>query len=426
MAYGGATPARGATPAKGATPARSATPAKGATPARGAMSAKRLIYLDNASTSYPKPKAVTRAVELAASRFGVNPGRGGYSLTRRVDRLIFEARKSFASFFNLADASRIIFTPSGTYSLNIAIRGLLKKGDHVITLGRQHNAVVRPLCQQSAGFDISTCAWDTASAIGENDIVSLITSRTRAVVVNHASNVDGRLYPLEKIGRITRQLGLTLIVDAAQSAGLVEIDMKKANVDLLCVTGHKSLMGPMGIGLLALAESVDLKPLISGGTGSFSDDEQMPEKFPDRLEPGTVNLPGIAGLAAGLKEVNKIGVKKIFAHKMKLCKRAYDGLSALDGVTLYWPQNERARVPLFSFNIDAWDPAEVGDILDRRYSIACRVGLHCAPKAHMEIGTYPTGTIRFAPGFYTKLFEIDAFVSAVKEIAAKKSGRRKR
>ena len=390
------------------------------------MSGKRPIYLDNASTSYPKPKSVTRAVALAASRYGVNPGRGGYSLTRRADRLIFEARKSFATFFNLADASRIIFTPSGTYSLNMAIRGLLKKGDHVITLGRQHNAVVRPLCDRSASLDISTCPWDAASPIRENDIVSLITERTRAVVVNHASNVDGRLYPLEKIGRITRKLGLYLIVDAAQTAGLVEIDMEKMNIDLLCVTGHKSLMGPMGIGLLALAESVDLKPLISGGTGSFSDDEQMPEKFPDRLEPGTVNLPGISGLAAGLKVVNRIGVKKIFAHKMNLCKRAYSRLKAIDGVTIYWPQKDSERVPLFSFNINAMDPAEVGDKLDRRYAIACRVGLHCAPKAHMELSTYPTGTIRFAPGFYTKVYEINAFVSAVREIAGKKSRRRKR
>ena len=390
------------------------------------LTARRLIYLDNASTSYPKPGAVTRAVERAVGDFGVNPGRGGYSLTRRVDRLIFEARKSFASFFNLADASRIVFTPGGTYSLNMAIRGLLKKGDHVITTGRLHNAIARPLYDRSAGLDVTALGvggsgvGGSVSAIRENNIASLVTRRTRAVVVNHASNVDGLLYPLEKIGRITRKLGLALIVDAAQSAGLVGIDMKKANIDLLCVTGHKSLMGPMGIGLLAVAPTVDLKPLLSGGTGSFSDDEQMPANYPDRLEPGTLNLPGIAGLAAGFKEVNRIGVKKIFAHKMKLCIRAYDALTAMEGVTVYWPRKDSGRVPLFSFNIDAWDPAEVGDILDRRYSIACRVGLHCAPKAHMEIGTYPTGSIRFAPGFYTKVFEVDAFIDAVKLIAVKR------
>jgi len=364
------------------------------------MPARRLIYLDNASTSYPKPKAVVRAVERAVGSFGVNPGRGGYSLTRRVDRLIFEARKSFASFFNLADSSRIVFTPGGTYSLNMAIRGLLKKGDHVITTGRLHNAVVRPLYDRSVRLDITALGGGgsggggsggggSVSAIRENDISSLVTHRTRAVVVNHASNVDGLLYPLEKIGRITRKLGLVMIVDAAQTAGLVEIDMKKANIDLLCVTGHKSLMGPMGIGLLAVAPGIDLKPLFT-----VSDDERMPAKFPDRLEPGSLNLPGIAGLAAGLKEVNRIGVKKIFAYKMKLCVRAYDALNAMEGVTVYWPRKDSERVPLFSFNIDAWDPSEVGDILDRRYSIACRVGLHCAPKAHMDIGTYPIGSIR--------------------------------
>jgi len=386
------------------------------------MTAKRLIYLDNASTSYPKPRAVVRAVESAISSFGVNPGRGGYSLTRRADRLIYEARRSFAAFFNLADASRIVFTPGVTYSLNMAVRGLLKKGDHVIATGRQHNAIVRVLYDRPAGLDISTTGAVSLSDVRKDDIASLVTSRTRAVVVNHASNVDGLLYPLEKIGRITRKLGLALIVDAAQTAGLVDIDMKKANVDLLCVTGHKSLMGPMGIGLLAAAPTIDLNPLITGGTGSFSDDARMPSNYPDRLEPGTLNLPGIAGLAAGLKEVSGMGLGKIFAHKMKLCKKAHSALKSIDGVTLYWPRKESERVPLFSFNIDAMDPAEAGDILDRRYSIACRVGLHCAPAAHREIGTYPAGSIRFAPGIYTKLSEIDVFISAVKMMA----GRRKR
>ena len=381
--------------------------------------AAKLIYLDNASTSYPKPIAVARAVERAVSRYGVNPGRGGYKLTRRVDRLVYEARKSFASFFNLKDASRLIFTPGGTHSLNMAIRGLLKKGDHVICTGRQHNAVIRPL--HASSFAVSTLGWNGVCAIRESDIRALVTRRSRAIVVNHASNVDGLLFPLEKIGRIARKLGLALIVDAAQTAGLVEIDIVKSKVDLLCVTGHKSLMGPAGIGLLAVSPTVDIEPLVFGGTGSFSEAAVMPKKYPDYLEPGSINLPGIAGLAAGLKEVQKTGMKKIFARKMSLCVTAYDALRKIGGVTLYWPRDKKARVPLFSFTIDGIDPSAVGDALDRRYSIACRVGLHCAPDAHREIGSYPLGLIRFSPGAYTKRSDISLFIRAVREIAGKRN-----
>ena len=383
--------------------------------------AAKLIYLDNASTSYPKPIAVARAVESAVSRYGVNPGRGGYKLTRTVDRLVYETRKNFASFFNLHDASRLIFTPGGTYSLNMAIRGLLKKGDHVITTGRQHNAVIRPLHAGGSSLSVSTLNWDGRSPIKESDIKALCTRRSRAIVVNHASNVDGLLFPLERIGRIARKLGLALIVDAAQTAGLVEIDMVKSKVDLLCVTGHKSLMGAAGIGLLAVSPTVEIEPLITGGTGSFSEAAVMPRRFPDYLEPGSINLPGIAGLAAGLKEVQRIGIKKIFARKMGLCVTAYDALRKIGGVTIYWPRDKKARVPLFSFTIDGIDPSAVGDALDRRYSIACRVGLHCAPSAHREIGSYPLGSIRFSPGVYTKVSEIDSFIRAVREIAGKRN-----
>lgn len=381
--------------------------------------AAKLVYLDNASTSYPKPKAVARAVERAISRYGVNPGRGGYALTRRVDRLVYEARKSLASFFNLADASRLIFTPGGTQSLNMAIRGLLKKGDHVICTGRQHNAVIRPI--HASSLAVSALGWDGYSAIRESDVKALCNRRSRAIVVNHASNVDGLLFPLERIGRIARKLGLALIVDAAQTAGLVEIDVVKSKVDLLCVTGHKSLMGPAGIGLLAVSPTVDIEPLVFGGTGSFSEAAVMPRKFPDYLESGSINLPGIAGLAAGLKEVQRIGIRKVFARKMGLCVTAYDALRKIGGVTIYWPRDKKARVPLFSFTIDGIDPSEVGDALDRRYSIACRVGLHCAPGAHREIGSYPLGSIRFSPGVYTSKSDINRFITAVSEISGKRT-----
>jgi cysteine desulfurase family protein len=381
---------------------------------------RKLIYLDNAATSYPKPGAVIRAVGRVLSEVAGNPGRSGYAGARKADMLLYRARCEAASFFGLRDASRLVFTPGGTWSLNMALKGLLKRGDHVIATRRQHNAVARVLMAKRSGFKVTTIDWNGESPLKEEDILRAAGPNSRAIVVNHACNVDGLIFPLAKIGRIADRLGLVLIVDAAQTAGLLPIDMRKMNIGVLCATGHKCLMGPAGTGILAVAPGVDVKPLLFGGTGSFSEEFSMPAPYPDRLEAGSLNLPGIAGLAAGIREIKKIGLEKIFKYKTALCELAFERLSAIGGVKIYRPRNPRNRAPLFSFTIDGADSAEAGDLLDRKYGIACRVGLHCAPMAHMEIGTYPEGSIRFAPGFYTKKREIAFFVKAVEEIVRKK------
>lgn len=378
---------------------------------------KKLIYLDNATTSYPKPKSVGRAIESALHDIGTSPGRSGYGRGRLADRYVYDIRVRLARFFNLPDPSGLIFTPGGTFSLNMAIKGYLEKRDHIIITGREHNSVIRPISDKKEQYGITSLKWDGISPLAEKDFKKHLRGNTRAILVNHASNVDGLLYPVEKIGRIAKKLGLALILDAAQTAGLLKIDMVKSNIDLLCVTGHKGMWGPQGIGLLAVAPGTEIKPIIVGGTGSFSEDVEMPSPYPDRLEPGTANLAGIAGLSAGLKEVQKIGIKKIFQHKMGLALKAYEGLKKIDKVKIYWGGRAKSRIPLFSFAIDGVDPALVGDILDRRYNIACRVGLHCAPMAHRELGTYPQGTIRFAPGYYTKTGEINTFVKAIARIS---------
>ncbi len=374
------------------------------------------VYLDNAATSWPKPEHVARAMQTAMADIGANPGRGGYAQARAAGRLIHDTRILAARFFNAPDPARVIFTPCATYSLNMALQGFFKKGDHVIVMGRQHNAVIRPLHDRRLGVKVSRLVWnDTAPLVKE--LARVQTKKTRALIVNHASNVDGFLYPLDTIGRAAKKRGLTLIVDAAQGAGNAAIDMRRQNIGILCATGHKGLLGPAGTGLLLLNAGIELMPLIKGGTGSYSDKEAMPAVYPDRLEAGSLNLPGIAGLGAGIRELMKLGLEKSIAKKMRRTEQAHAALSKIPGIRLYWPAKKELRIPLFSFSIDGIDPAEVGDMLDHRHNVACRVGLHCAPDAHREIGSFPEGTIRFAPGIYTTAAEVEHFIHAVREIA---------
>jgi cysteine desulfurase family protein len=379
-----------------------------------------LIYLDNASTSYPKPSAVLLAVGDALENLGASPGRGGYERARMADRLVYETRLMASRLFNAPDPARVIFTPGCTYSLNMALRGFLADGDHVIVTGRQHNAVMRPLEALEGRVTVSRFCWDGNRPLREEDFASLLTPRTRAVIVNHASNVDGLLYPLEAIGNIAKRFGLAMIVDVAQTAGMVDIDMIRDRVDILCVPAHKALWGIAGTGLLALGAGVDIEPLIHGGTGSFSESRAMPSAYPDRLEPGSMSLAGIAALNAGMKEVLRIGPREIMSAKMLLARIAYDGLRSVGGVRLFWPGNDAVRIPVFSFLLDRLDSSEVGAILDEKYNIACRVGLHCAADAHDEIGSFPAGAVRFAPGYFTGEKEVARFVTVVAELASGK------
>ncbi|MBI5177651.1 MAG: aminotransferase class V-fold PLP-dependent enzyme, partial [Nitrospinae bacterium] len=348
------------------------------------------------------------------------PGRGGYASARAADRLVYEARTRAAEFFGAHDPARVIFTPGGTYSLNMAIKGFLRAGDHIIVCGRQHNAVVRPLETLDGAIGVSRFVWDGMGPVREKDVEPLLTPRTRAMIVNHASNVDGLLYPLEPLGVFCKKHRLALIVDVAQSAGLVALDMKRHHISLLCATGHKGLWGLAGMGLLALGGGVELDPLVEGGTGSFSDSGRMPDAYPDRLEPGSMNLAGIAALNAGLREVGEAGIDAIFARKMRLALIAYGGLKGIGGMRIYWPERPEHRIPVFSFAVERMDCAEIGTRLDAEYGIACRAGLHCATQAHEEIGSYPQGTVRFAPGWFNQEAEVELFLKAVAAIVAKR------
>lgn len=378
---------------------------------------KHAVYFDNAATSWPKPPQVLSAVVRAARDIGASPGRGGYRAAQKADRLVYEARLTAAALFNAPDPARVIFTPGATVSLNIAIGGLLKSGDHVIATGRQHNAVIRTLYAERAGFKVSRFAWDGAGPITERDIRPLVRRSTRALVVNHACNVDGLVYPIEALGKAARELGLLLIVDAAQSAGTIPIDMRLQKISALCVSGHKGLWGPPGTGLLILGEGVDAEPVLYGGTGSFSEDRSMPRAYPDRLEPGTPNLWGIAGLSAGMRLVLEAGVSTIGAKKAEIADHVFDQLAGIKRVRLFRPARARARMPVFSFVIGGMGAGETADTLDRRYGIACRAGLHCAADAHRELGTFPEGTVRFAPGWRVSKRDAALFVRAVRELA---------
>jgi len=379
-----------------------------------------LIYLNNAATTLPKPPQVIRAIRNALEGIGANPGRGGDPLVYKADKLIYSARIRAAKFFGLPDPARLIFTPGCTYSINIAIRGALKNGDHVITTGRMHNAISRTVFDKRLGLQVSSIEWDGKSGFTEEMFNKYLTPATKAIIVNHGSNVDGLLLPMEAIGKIAKQLGLLLIVDTAQTAGVIPIDMERSGIGILCASGHKGLYGPAGIGILAVAPDVDIEPLVSGGTGSFSEDMDMPETYPDRFEPGSPNFSGIAGLDAGIAFIEKTGIEKIFRHKMKLCVEAYEGLIKFPDVNIFWPEKEANRLPLFSFTVGEMDPSEVAEHLDKKYRIATRTGLHCAPFAHKEIGTYPIGTVRVSPGFYNKRGDIKKLIKAVKDLSVKK------
>lgn len=372
-----------------------------------------MIYLDDASTSFPKPPSVHEAMLHGLRDVGANPGRGGYASARAADRLVYETRNLAADFFGAVDSARVVFTPGCTYSLNMALKGLLKAGDHVVVCGRQHNAVVRPLA--SVNPVVSNFDWDGRGPFEPKAFSRLLKPETKAVVVNHASNVDGLLFPLDELRDAAN--GVPLVIDCAQTAGVVEI--RTGDRDVVCAPGHKGLWGAAGVGILAFGKKIELEPVVVGGTGSFSEDAGAPPAYPDRLEPGTMNLPGIAALGAGMREVGAVGVANVFRKKMALALAAYERLSKIRGVKIFWPDDEARRVPLFSFTVEGLDPSEAADLLDRDHGIACRSGLHCAPRAHMELGTFPVGTVRFAPGYFNVPGDVDAFAAAVVEMAKK-------
>jgi cysteine desulfurase family protein len=329
---------------------------------------------------------------------------------------------NLADLFHVDDPSRIVFTKNVTEALNVAIRALLRPGDHVVTTGVEHNSVMRPLRHlESQGVKLTIVPCSHGGMPDLNRLGSALQAPTRLVVATHASNVIGNVLPLEAIISLAHRAGVPVLVDAAQTAGAYPIDVSAMEIDLLAFTGHKSLYGPTGTGGLCFGSEIDLEPLIRGGTGSASELEVQPEFLPDRLESGTLNMVGIAGLSAGVQFILEHGVEAIQNHERDLTHRFLQGVSHLPGVTIYGPQTVEQKIGVVSFNVEGASSSDVGLILDHTFNIMCRIGLHCAPAAHSTIGTYPSGTVRFAWSYFTTSDEIDAGVDALKTIVERQA-----
>ena len=377
------------------------------------------IYLDNASTSFPKAPTVATAMSDYITNRGININRGSYALAYDVEDIIYTTRQRLHTLFNGHDPSHVIFTQNVTMSLNMVIKGLLKAGDHVLVSSMEHNAVMRPLTQlrdKGITFDIIPC--DKMGSIQLESMDSLIRPNTVAMIINHASNVCGTIQSLESIGPICKAHNLQFIVDAAQTAGVIPIDVKACHIDALCFTGHKGLLGPQGIGGIILTKEMaqNLTPLIAGGTGSFSHLETMPTHMPDAFEAGTLNLPGIIGLNEGLAYIESQGMENIHKHELALTQSFLEGLQSIDGINIVGKKNIEDRPAVVSITIDGMDPASIAYELESNYHIMTRVGLHCAPRAHQTLGTYPEGTVRFSFGYANTHEDVESALSALHRI----------
>ncbi len=380
------------------------------------------IYLDNAATSFPKPSQVTEAVERTLRLNAANPGRGGHQLSLEAGRLVMECRETVARFFGIGDETRIAFTANATEAINLGLFGVLQPGDRVVTTSMEHNAVIRPLrALTQQGVDVVRVMADSFGFVDPAAIQQACLSGTRLLIVNHCSNVTGTLQAIEEIGPWCRKQGIIFMVDAAQSAGIFPIDVEEMAIDLLAVPGHKSLLGPPGTGFLYVRQGLNLRPLLYGGTGNFSQSESQPLEMPERLESGTLNTIGLAGLKAGIEFLEAIGLDHVQAHDQELLGQLIDGLSSLEGVTLYGPLGSEWHGGAISFNIKNIDAAMLGFRLDREYGICCRVGLHCAPVAHDTIGTLPEGTVRLSPGYFNTTDDIEQTLTALRTIIATES-----
>ena len=379
-----------------------------------------LIYLDNAATSFPKPKEVYDFMHEFYQKHGVNPGRSGYDATLETEEVVYGTRKMLTEFFNGTDPNYLTFSYNASDSLNMIIFGMVEKGDHVVSTMLEHNSVLRPLnvLKRDGVCDVTYVPFDQRGYVHPEDIKKAIRKNTKMVIVNHGSNVIGTVQPLAEVGRICREKGCCFAVDASQTAGAQKIDVQKMGIDLLAFTGHKCLMGPTGIGGSYIKEDVPIKGTRHGGTGVRSAYPYHLEEFPYRMECGTLNIIGVAGLHAGQKWIQKEGMENIHAREMKLWDKLRRGIEAIDGVTTYCAESVENHNAVLSFNVEGWDAGDVGTMLDVDYSIACRTGLQCAPKVHEGIGTFDMhGTVRFSLGPFNTEEHIDAAIEAVREIA---------
>ncbi len=374
------------------------------------------IYFDNGSTSWPKAPGVAESMSELLQKGAFNINRGNYEGAYEVEGIVLETREQLARLFHGMDSRHVIFTPGITYSLNYFIKGFLKSGDHVIVSGMEHNAVMRPLTQMThCGVTYDVAETNTDGSVSAKSVEKLIKDETKAVIVSHASNVCGTILPIKEIGAVCREHDIFFVVDAAQSAGTIPVDMQECGIDFLAFTGHKGLLGPQGVGGFLISERLDkdMTPYIAGGTGSKSDSLEMPDNLPDKYESGTMNLPGIIGLHAALSYIEETGISEIHERKMELTAYFLEKVQKLDGVRIVGKQDTKDRVAVVSLDFLREDNAVVAFELEQECGVMTRVGLHCAPLAHKSLGTYPQGTVRFAFGAGSTKEEIDRCIDGI-------------
>ncbi len=383
-----------------------------------------MIYLDNSATTFPKPEEVYRYMDSFYRKNGVNPGRSGFDAAIETEEIVQNTRKLLTRLFNGDDPNRLTFSYNASDSLNMILQGLAEKGDHVVTTMLEHNSVLRPLHHLvlEGIIEVTHVPFDNYGYVHPEEIRKAIRKNTKMVVVNHSSNVIGTVQPIAEIGKVCREKGVLLIVDASQSAGIIPIDMKAMNIDALAFTGHKCLMGPTGIGGSYVMEHVPVRYTRFGGTGVRSAQKTHLEEFPYRLECGTLNIVGVAGLFAGVQWVLEQGIEKLHAHEIALWDKMRKGLQQIPGVTTYCAENPENQNAVLSFNVNGFESGDIGTMLDVDYNIASRTGLQCAPMVHQQIGTDRIhGTVRLSIGPFNTEEHIDEAILAVSEIASLKN-----
>ncbi len=380
---------------------------------------EKLIFLDNGATSFPKPEEVYAFMDNFYRNFGVNPGRSGYDLCMETGELVETTRKMLIKFFNGKDPNRLCFSYNATDALNLIINGMLKKGDHAITTTIEHNSVLRPLYHlyKYNGVEVDYIPFNGKGFVDPDDFPRRIRKNTKLIIVNHASNVIGTIQPIKEIGEHCKERGIPFVIDASQSAGKIPVDIEEMNVDIVAFTGHKSLLGPMGIGGLYVREEIEIKHTRAGGTGVRSAVRTHLDEYPYRLEYGTLNVLGVAGLYAGVKWIEKKGLNNIHNNEMKLTTMLRDGLKDIEGVTLYCQDDLSDHISILPFNVNGLEALNTGTILDVDYNIASRTGLHCAPLVHKQLGTDKIhGAVRFGIGPFNTEEHINTAIKAVREI----------
>ncbi|CDA11001.1 aminotransferase class V-fold PLP-dependent enzyme [Intestinibacter bartlettii] len=377
------------------------------------------IYFDNSSTSFPKAPNVGRAMGEFIENGAFNINRGSYEGAYEAGSAVLDTREMLKDLFNCPNSKNVVFTPSVTYSLNFFIKGFLKPGDHVLVTSVEHNAVMRPLVQmEKLGVEFDAVPCDEEGGVTADDFRAYIKENTKAIITTHASNVCGTIIPIEEIGALCKEKGLVYAVDTAQTAGILNIDMQKANIDFLAFTGHKGLLGPQGIGGFIASDKLEglIEPVISGGTGSLSDSEEIPDFLPDRFESGTLNLPGIIGLHQALVYLKEAGIDNMRNEKMEITKYFLDQVKEIEGVKVAGKKTVEGRLGVVSIDFEGFDNSIVSFYLSSKYKIMTRVGMHCAPRAHKTLKTFPQGTVRFSFSHFNTKEEVDVCIDSIKTI----------